>query len=332
MSFFYHCCRRGPFPPPYCLQICCLATGCETGATGITGPTGPTGATGPTGITGPTGVTGPTGPAGTGAGTTGPTGPTGATGPTGPAGTGAGITGPTGPTGATGPTGPAGTGAGVTGPTGPTGATGENGPTGVTGPMGENGPTGTTGATGPTGEIGPTGATGPTGPTGEIGPTGAAGPTGPTGENGPTGATGPTGPTAAIPDDSFASFINVQFPLIRGTLLYFFPDVTDTTGNIVQTDLEHISLAPGYYLISYKVSALFSSANYMQITPSYNGTAHLETGIYFATATNGSTACGSAHLILYAPASTLLSFNYSGSSNATDGEFNLTILKLRRSA
>ena len=66
----------------------------------------------------------------------------------------------------------------------------------------------------------------------------------------------------------------------------------DPTGNIVQTSLEQISLAPGYYLISYKISALFSSPNYLQITPFYNGTSHLETGIYFATAANGSTACG----------------------------------------
>ena len=47
---------------------------------------------------------------------------------------------------------------------------------------------------------------------------------------------------------------------------------------------------------------------------------------------NGSTACGSAHLILNAPVATTLFFNYSGSANATDGEFNLTILKLRRFA
>ncbi|WP_418401251.1 collagen-like triple helix repeat-containing protein, partial [Anaerotignum lactatifermentans] len=273
-----------------------------------TGPTGPTGEIGPTGATGATGATGPTG-------TTGITGPIGVTGPTG-------ITGPTGPTGTTGATGTI----GITGPTGPTG---------TVGPVGE---VGATGATGPTGEAGPTGATGETGATGTTGATGAtgaAGATGPTGEIGPTGTTGPTGatgPTGPIPDDIFASYINTQFPLVRGTQLSFFPDVQDPTGNITQTSLEQISLAPGYYLISYKISALFSTANYLQITPFYNGTSHLETGVYFATATNGSTVCGSAYLILYAPAATTLSFNYSGSANATDGEFNLTILKLRRFA
>ncbi|WP_394266207.1 hypothetical protein [Anaerotignum sp.] len=248
MSFFYHCCWRGPFPPPCCLQICCP---CPIGGTDITGETSATGRAGATEESGPIGIAG---------------------------------------------------------------ETGETGPTGVTGPTG---PAGLNGATGPTGPAGLNGATGPTGPAGLNGVTG------------PTGATGATGP---VPDDIFASYINTQFPLIRNSLLSFFPDIRDESGNIVQTDLERISLAPGYYLISYKISALFATANYLQITPSYNGTAHLETGIYFATATNGSTACGSAHLILYAPVSTTLSFNYSGSSDATEGEFNLTILKLRRFA
>ena len=125
--------------------------------------------------------------------------------------------------------------------------------------------------------------------------------------------------------------MNVQYPLQMGSLISLFPDVTDTTGNIVQTDLEHITLEPGYYLISYKVSAIFASPNYMQITPSYNGSAHLETGIYFATSADGSSACGSAFLILYAPAQTVFTLAYNGSANARDGEINLTILKLRRS-
>lgn len=113
-------------------------------------------------------------------------------------------------------------------------------------------------------------------------------------------------------------------------MIELFPDVSDSTGNIVQTDQQHISLAPGYYLVSYKVSAVFASPNYMQVTPSYNGTSHLETGIYFATSANGSSAAGSAFFIIRAPASTVFSLNYSGSSDAREGEINLTFLKLNR--
>ena len=119
--------------------------------------------------------------------------------------------------------------------------------------------------------------------------------------------------------------------MVPGNPIVVFTDVPDPTGNIVlATNLKSISLAEGYYLISYKVSGLFRSANYMQVTPSYNGAAHLETGIYFATNAEGSSACGSAFIILRAPSPTVFSLNYSGSANALEGEINITILKLRR--
>lgn len=109
-----------------------------------------------------------------------------------------------------------------------------------------------------------------------------------------------------------------------------FPDVIDITGNIVATDLQRISLKPGYYLVNYKVSAIFDKPNYMQVTPSYNGTSHLEKGIYFATSADGSSAAGSATFIIRVPTPTVFSLTYTGSSNAKDGEINLTMLKLRR--
>ena len=180
---------------------------------------------------------------------------------------------------------------------------------------------------GAAGPAGPTGLTGATGPAGAVGPTG---PTGPGGVAGEPGATGPTGPAGEVPDDVFASFINYQYILEPGSQIALFEDVTDPTGNIILKTPQTISLAAGYYLISYKVSGLFSKANYMQVTPSYNGTSHLETGIYFATSTDGSSVCGASFIILKAPAPTVFTLTYSGSASATDGEINITILKLRR--
>ena len=192
------------------------------------------------------------------------------------------------------------------------------------------GPTGPTGAPGATGPTGMTGGTGPTGATGSTGATGAAGVTGPTGPTGATGPTGSQGPAGEVPDDSFASFRTLQTLLRVGNLIPLVPDVPDPAGNIVPTDTEHIILSPGYYLVSYKVSAIFRAANYMQITPSYNGRAHLETGIYFATRTDGSSAAGASSLIIRAPAQTVFTLTYSGSSDAIDGQINLTILRLRQ--
>ena len=238
----------------------------------------------------------------------------------------AGPTGPIGPTGPTGPTGPAGS-------RGRMGADGHDGLTGATGPTGPAGITGLTGATGPTGPTGPmgfTGATGPTGPTGPMGLIGATGPTGPTGPMGFTGATGPTGPAGTIPEGSFATYLNTQYILIDNSLIDTFPSITDSTGNITQENTKVIILKPGYYFIYYKVSALFRTPGYMQITPSYNGSPHIETGAYFATNTNGSSALGVEGFIIYVPSETSFTLSYSGSTNATDGEVDITIIKLNR--
>ena len=144
------------------------------------------------------------------------------------------------------------------------------------------------------------------------------------------GARRDAGPGAEPPDDIFASFIGSSEIFTDDGRLILFPAITDPTGNITETDLMHVQLAPGYYLVSYSVSALFNVPSYMQITPYYNGQSHIETGVYFATRANGSSACGSAHFILYAPAATPFTLTYSGPIDARDGTVTLTFLKLRR--
>lgn len=108
------------------------------------------------------------------------------------------------------------------------------------------------------------------------------------------------------------------------------PSVSDSTGTITNSSLTRLTIEPGYYLVSYSVSGIFSTPSYMQITPFYNGTAHLDTGIYFATNTNGSSACGSAHFILVVPSQTTFFLTYSSPQTATDGELTITFLKLNR--
>lgn len=106
------------------------------------------------------------------------------------------------------------------------------------------------------------------------------------------------------------------------------PSVPDGTGQITSLDTKTISLAPGVYLVSLAVSALFRSANYMQVTPVFNGQPQLALGIYYATSATGSSACGASHFIIRAPAGTQFTLNYSGSAPATDGQTLLTLLKL----
>lgn len=255
-------------------------------------------------------------------GATGATGPTGATGTTGATGV-TGTTGARGLTGATGATGARGT-TGAIGPTGIAGRTGATGPAGATGPMGA---AGIQGIPGPQGLPGPRGLPGPQGITGPQGIPGLPGIPGSTGNTGPTGATGPAG---AIPEQSFAFFATFGIPFTNTALIPFGAPVTDPTGQIVQADSTHISLAPGYYHLSYHVSALLRTAGYMQVTPFYNGSSHIEYGLYFKTGSDVSSVYGSNSMILEIPVESLFSLTYNSNSRSTDGTATITLIKLLR--
>ena len=259
------------------------------------------------------GSRGPTGPAG-------PTGPTGNAGPTGPRG----MTGPAGPIGQPGLQGP-------TGPMGPMGLPGVTGPTGAAGPAGAQGPIGAQGVTGPTGATGPTGIglPGPAGPTGATGATGLQGPTGPMGPMGLTGATGATGPTGPVPSGTFASFINFGAQFADAALIPMKTEIADPTGRIVLTDSTRVSLEPGVYAIFYEVSALLSESGFIQVTPFYNGSPHIEYGIYFMTGAGRSSAFGSVSFMIEVPARTVFSLTFNSPVRTTEGTLTMTIFQLR---
>ncbi|MFQ9924102.1 MAG: collagen-like protein, partial [Beduini sp.] len=184
---------------------------------------------------------------------------------------------------------------------------------------------GLTGNTGPTGATGATGNTGPTGATGEQGPIGLTGNTGPTGA---TGATGNTGPTE---DDVFASFINFGAVFTNAALIPMGVGVADTTGNIVLTDPTRITLQPGIYSIFYEVSGLLAEAGYMQITPFYNSSPHLEYGIYFMTnGTGRSSAFGAVSFIIDVPVESVFNLTFNSPVTVTEGTLTMVIFKLRR--
>lgn len=190
---------------------------------------------------------------------------------------------------------------------------------------------GPVGPTGPTGPTGATGLIGPTGPTGPSGPTGSSGAIGPIGPTGPTGPTGPAGPSVT-PDNVFAFFATYGIQFTNGSLIPLGTGIADPTGQIVLTDATHIALAPGYYLISYHVSAVLQTAGYMQITPFYNSSPHIEFGIYFRTGTDSTSAYGSNSIIIDVQEETRFSLTFNSNSQSRDGAATITVVKLNRSS
>ena len=71
-------------------------------------------------------------------------------------------------------------------------------------------------------------------------------------------------------------------------------------------------------------------AGYMQITPFYISTSHLELGIYFLTPEGRSTANGSNTIIIYIPEKTNFTLTYNSNVSSRDGAATLSILKLQR--
>ncbi len=222
------------------------------------------------------------------------------------------------------------------GPPGPQGPQGEPGPQGPQGEPGPQGPQGEPGPQGPQGEPGPQGpqgVPGPQGPKGNPGPQGLPGPQGPQGEpgpQGPQGEPGPQGPQGEPADDIFASFATYEVRFENGKPIPFGVATPDVTDNITFQNNTQIVLNPGYYLISYSVSAVLDNSGYMQVTPFYNGTSHLEYGVYFKTAVDSSSACGSSHFIIYVPSQTIFTLNYNSDVTDRSGELNIAILKLNR--
>ena len=137
-------------------------------------------------------------------------------------------------------------------------------------------------------------------------------------------------PQGEAAKDVFASFVLFEVRLTNGQLIPLMTATPDTTGNIVLQDDTRIVLKPGYYHITYSVSAVLDTPGYMQITPSYNGASHLEYGIYFKTNTALSSAYGTSSIIISVPSQTNFTLTYNSNVQSRSGAATVAIIKLNR--
>ncbi|RZT02005.1 hypothetical protein [Cuneatibacter caecimuris] len=105
--------------------------------------------------------------------------------------------------------------------------------------------------------------------------------------------------------------------------------IADPTGNITLSDPARIALEPGIYAISYQVSALLAASGFMQVSPYYNGSPHLEYGIYFMTGSGRTSAAGSVSFLIEVPARTVFTLTFNSPVRATEGTLTMVIFKLR---
>lgn len=128
----------------------------------------------------------------------------------------------------------------------------------------------------------------------------------------------------------FASFLATGRTLPNDTDLPLSEVIADPTGNIKPTTATAITLQPGYYKINYFVSASLAEAGYLQVTPVYNGAAHLEYAALDNTTTDNELAIMNRSFIIQVPVATSLYFVINGTGTATNANVSLTIEKLNR--
>ena len=182
---------------------------------------------------------------------------------------------------------------------------------GPRGPVGPQGIQGATGATGPQGPIGLTGATGPQGPQGPIGLTGATGPQGPQGIQGPIGETATN--DAAYLTAAATVTAGSQVPLVESVSL---PNSTITIADGT------VTLSQGYYLVNYGFDADTVATGSLELL--VNG------AVYDSVIADGGTTVigGSSSVIINASENTELTLENGGTTDFTNGDFYVTVVKI----
>lgn len=105
--------------------------------------------------------------------------------------------------------------------------------------------------------------------------------------------------------------------------------VADATGQIVLVNSTQINLQPGAYFVVCNVSVLLRDAGFIQVTPSYGGSAHLELSIYFMTNARSS-AAGSTSFIIETQMPTQLTFTYNSNVTNSGGDMTVVVIKLQQ--
>ncbi len=228
---------------------------------------------------------------------------------------------------------------GPRGEPGPPGCPGERGETGPQGPRGEPGPPGCPGERGETGPQGPRGEPGPpgcpgergeTGPQGVTGPQGSQGATGPQGPRGEPGIRGPVGPPGYPQNNIFASFSGQDVVMPNRACLPLKMEIPDTTRNISLCDSCSVVLTPGYYAISYYISAVMKRHCFMKLTPVFNDSKQTLYTAYAEAAKRKEMLVLSRYFIAEIPAGSTLFFAWQSSADDSRINMNLSIEKLCR--
>ena len=194
-------------------------------------------------------------------------------------------------------------------------------------PMGPRGEYSSPGCSCRCGESGPMGPRGEPGPPGCPGERGEPGPMGPRGE---PGARGPEGPPGYPQNSIFASFLGQNLMMPESACLPLKIEIPDPTQNISLCNNCTVSLSPGYYTISYYISAEMKRHGFMVLTPVLNDEMQTVYSAYADAEKRRETLVITRYFIIKVPDRSTMYFAWHSSSCDSRINMNLTIEKLCR--
>lgn len=192
---------------------------------------------------------------------------------------------------------------------------------------GEQGPMGPRGEPGPPGCQGERGETGPQGVTGPQGPQGATGPMGPRGD---PGERGPEGPPGYPQNYIFASYTGQNLAMQDTACLPLKSEIPDITQNISLSNDVSIRLTPGFYAISYYISAMMKRHGFIELTPVLNDCWQSLFTAYTEAVKRREVLTLSRYFIMEVPTDSTLFFAWRSSTETSLISMNLNVEKFCR--
>lgn len=107
-------------------------------------------------------------------------------------------------------------------------------------------------------------------------------------------------------------------------------EIPDNTGNISLCSDHSISLAPGYYAVSYYISAMAKKHGFIKLTPIFNDCRQTAYGAYAEATARREMLILSRYFIIEIPKGSPLLFDWNSSADISGMSMNLSIEKLCR--
>ena len=116
----------------------------------------------------------------------------------------------------------------------------------------------------------------------------------------------------------------------ENTTLLLKPEITDITQNISLCNDDSAVLTPGFYAISYYISAETKRHGFIELTPIFNDNKQIQYTTYTEAARRKEILTISRHFIIEIPFGSTLSFEWRSSEEVSKINMNLSIEKLFR--